>query len=233
LIRAAGEPVGAISIEDVPDRDWVTLSQGQRMPVRAGRFLVHGSHDRARMPRHRYVIEIDAARAFGTAHHASTRGCLLALDYLLKRRRPRVILDLGTGTGILAIAAARALRGGVHASDSDPIAVQIAASNTKKNGVGNFVRSLVAEGFAHPELRRFKPDLVLANLLEGVLLDLAPITAQHMHGGSAILSGLTNDQSRGIEARYRAFGFDLERRIVLDGWPTLLLNRRKISALRD
>jgi ribosomal protein L11 methyltransferase len=230
----AGEPVAPIRIEDVPHRDWVTLSQGQRAPVRTGRFLVHGSHDRSRVPRHRFAIEIDAARAFGTAHHASTRGCLLALDAMLKRRLPRIALDLGTGTGVLAIATAKALQRPVLASDNDPVAVTIAAENARKNGVRTFVRTLKAEGFAHPHLRRIRPDLVLANLLERALLELAPILARRLQGGgSAILSGLTNDQAPGIEARYRALGFTLEKRIVLDGWTTLLLIRRNTRALRD
>src|SRR5581483_8176034 len=113
---------GTLTIEPLAPADWVSLSQGKRGPVQAGRFLVHGSHDRARVPRRLLAIEIDAGQAFGTAHHASTRGCLIALDDLFKRERPAAILDLGTGTGILAIAAAKTLRRTVTASDSDPIA---------------------------------------------------------------------------------------------------------------
>lgn len=113
----------------------MTLSQGKRGKVEAGRFLVHGSHDRANVPRRLLAIEIDAGQAFGTAHHSSTRGCLLALDDQLKRRRPRIVVDIGTGTGILAIAAAKALRRRVMASDSDRVAVAIAADNARKNGV--------------------------------------------------------------------------------------------------
>src|ERR1700687_5750142 len=144
---ARGEGLGPLRIEQVADADWVTLSQGQRGAVQAGRFLVYGSHDRDRAKRRRLAIEIDAGQAFGTAHHASTRGCLIALDDALKRARPRCVLDMGTGTGVLAIAAAKMLRVPVLASDNDPLAVAIAADNARKNGVKPLVRVLKASGF--------------------------------------------------------------------------------------
>jgi ribosomal protein L11 methyltransferase len=231
---AGGQDLGPLRIEEIADADWVTLSQGQRGPVGAGRFLVHGSHDRGRVKRHRLAIEIDAGQAFGTAHHASTRGCLIALDDALKRDRPRSVVDIGTGTGILAIAAAKALKRPVLASDSDPLAVRIAGDNARNNGVKPFVRTLNASGFAHPSLRRMRADLVLANLLEGALHDLAPFMARRMRpGGDAILSGITQTQARGLEARYRAHGFGLKKRIILDGWTTLVITRRRGRSLRD
>jgi len=236
LIEMAGgnRNFGPLRIEEIADADWVTLSQGKRGPVRAGRFLVHGSHDRGRVKRHLLAIEIDAGQAFGTAHHASTRGCLIALDDALKRGHKRCILDVGTGTGILAIAAAKALKRRVLASDSDPLAVRIAGDNARNNGVGPLVRTIKASGFAHPSLRRMSADLVLANLLERALHDLAPAMARAVRpGGDAILSGLTQTQARGIEARYRAHGFGLKRRIVLDGWTTLVITRRRGRSLRD
>jgi ribosomal protein L11 methyltransferase len=235
LIEAAGgEGLGPLRIEDVADADWVTLSQGQRGAVRAGRFLVYGSHDRARVQPHRLAIEIDAGQAFGTAHHASTRGCLMALDDALKRDRPRCILDIGTGTGILAIAAAKGLLVPVLASDNDPLAVAIAADNARKNGVAPLVRTLKASGFDHPLLSRVKPNLVLVNLLERALHELAPAMSRNIaKGGTAILSGITQTQARGIEARYSAFGFSLEKRIILDGWTTLVITRRSGRVLRD
>jgi ribosomal protein L11 methyltransferase len=154
----------------------------------------------------------------------------LALDAELKRCIPRSILDLGTGTGVLAIATAKVLKRLVLASDSDPLAVSIAAGNARKNGVAPFLRVIEAEGFAHPSLRRIKADLVIANLLERALHDLAPAMANHIRpGGRALLSGLTQAQARGIEARYRAHGFAVERRIILDGWATLLLAHGKAS----
>jgi ribosomal protein L11 methyltransferase len=219
--------VGPLRIEALPPADWVRLSQGKRGKVEAGRFLVHGSHDRGNVPRRLLAIEIDAGRAFGTAHHASTRGCLLALDDLLKRRRPREIVDLGTGTGILAIAAARTLKGKVLASDSDPIAAETAVANARKNGVASLVCVVAAEGFAHRKLRHKKADLLFANLLERALHALARQSARHVApGGAAILSGLTVTQARAIEARTRAHGFALEKRIILDGWTTLVIVRR-------
>jgi ribosomal protein L11 methyltransferase len=235
ITQAAGDdPIGPLSIEDIAPEDWVSISQGKRGPVRAGRFFVHGRHDRDRAPRHRFVLEIDAGQAFGTAHHASTRGCLLALDALMKRRRPRSIADIGTGTGILAVAAANAFKREVLASDNDPVAVAIAAENARKNCAGTRLRAIEANGFAHPLLRRVRADLVLANLLERALYDLAPHFAQHVApGGTAILSGVTQDQARGIEARMRAHGFAMERRFILDGWTTLLMVHRKPRAMRD
>jgi len=231
---AEGDAVTPLSVEEMPNADWVTVSQGQRGPVRAGRFLVHGSHDRDSVPRNRFTIEIDADQAFGTAHHASTRGCLLALDALAKRGRPDLVLDLGTGTGILAIAAARAFDRPVVATDNDPVAVAIAKDNARKAGVAQQILALEAEGFAHGALRRLRPDLILANILAGPLYDLAPAMARSLQtGGFAILSGLTGDQAPALAARYRSQGFVVEKRIILDGWTTLILGRRSASVLSD
>jgi ribosomal protein L11 methyltransferase len=228
-----GAPHGALCIETLAPANWVTLSQGKRAPVQAGRFLVHGSHDRHRVPKHRLAIEIDAGQAFGTAHHASTRGCLIALDDLLKRERPRVIVDIGTGTGILAIAAAKALERKILASDADPIATAIAADNARKNHAGPLVRTRTAPGFANPCLRHISADLLLANLLERALYALAPQLSRRVKpGGTAILSGLTQTQARTIEARNSAFGFIVEKRVILDAWTTLVLrhcNGRKVG----
>jgi len=235
ILEAAGDaPVPQLRIAELANEDWVTVSQGQRGPVHAGRFVIHGSHDRAAMPRNRFVIEIDADQAFGTAHHATTRGCLLALDDLVKRGRPDLVLDLGTGTGILAIAAARAFDRPVVATDNDPLAVAIAQDNARKAGVAHQVLTLQAEGFAHTKLRRLKPDLILANILARPLYDLAPAMARHLQpGGVAVLSGLTESQVPAIEARYCGHGFVLEKRIILDGWGALVLGRRSARVLRD
>jgi ribosomal protein L11 methyltransferase len=231
---SAAEDLASLRIDELPPADWVTLSQEKRGPVEAARFLIHGSHDRARLARRCYAIEIDAGQAFGTAHHASTRGCLLALDDHLKRRRPRSVVDLGTGAGILAIAAAKTLRRQVTASDSDPLAVAIAGENARKNGVKPLVTSIKAQGFVHPRLRRCKVDLLLANLLERAHYNLAPAYASHLaQGGTAILSGLLETQARAIEARTRAHGFALKKRIILEGWTTLVITRRKARSGRD
>src|SRR5262249_48573306 len=157
-----------------------------------------------------------------------------ALDDVFKRSRPRSILDIGTGTGILAIAAAKALKRPALASDNDPLAVEIARDNARKNGAASLMQLLEATGFAHHKLRSAVADLVLANMLKRALYELAPMLARHIvPRGRAILSGLTSDQVRGTEARYRAHGFILEKRIILDGWATLVIVRSSAQALRD
>jgi ribosomal protein L11 methyltransferase len=216
--------LSSLRIAPVAETDWVRVSQGMRAPVRAGRFLIHGSH--SVVAHNRYSIEIDASTAFGTAHHASTRGCLLALEALLKRAHPVRIADIGTGSGVLAIAAAKALHIPVLASDNDPVAARIAADNARKNGVGGLVRVVEAEGLAHPLLRG-PFDLLLANLLLNPLLELAPAFACAVAGGEfCVLSGITEAQGACVEARFRAAGFALVWRILLDGWASLLMRRR-------
>ncbi|HKN41589.1 MAG TPA: 50S ribosomal protein L11 methyltransferase [Sphingomicrobium sp.] len=223
---ARGEDLGALRIEALAAKNWVAEAESLRGPVRAGRFLVHGRHDRGKVAAGRFTFEIDAGFAFGTAHHATTRGCLIALDRLLKRGRPRRVLDIGTGTGILAIAAANALDGPVLASDMDPVAVAVAAENARRNGVQSRVLVLKAEGLAHPALRRAKADLLFANLLLRPLLELAPAFARALGpGGVCVLSGILEPEARQVEARFRALGFRLDSRILLGGWTTLLLRR--------
>jgi ribosomal protein L11 methyltransferase len=220
------EDLAGLRIELLPDKNWVAEAERLRCPVRAGRFLVHGAHDRGKVPAGRFTLEIDAGLAFGTAHHATTRGCLIALDRLLKRRRPHCVLDVGTGTGILAIAAARALTRIVVASDMDQVAVAVTAENARKNGVRSRIRLVQAEGLAHPVLRRAQPDLLFVNLLLMPLLDLAPAFAGVLRpGGLCILSGILKTRARRVEARFRALGFTLDSRILLNEWTTLLLRR--------
>jgi len=234
ILRAAnGADIGTLNIAPLPDADWVTLSQGMRAPVRAGRFVVHGSHDRANVRRGRYAIEIDAGQAFGTAHHATTRGCLLAFDAVLKKRRPKRIVDVGTGTGVLAIAAAKALQRRVAASDNDPIAVATALDNARINGVAGQMRGVVAEGLRHRFRRGKAHDLIFANILARPLHQLAPSFRQAMAAnGLLILSGITADQAPSIAARYQSLGFILERRILLEGWATLIFCRRSSRKAR-
>jgi len=225
---AAGkEGLGALRIEPIAPTNWVAEAESLRGPVRAGRFLAHGRHDRGRVLAGRLTLKIDAGLAFGTAHHAATRGCLIALDRLSKRERPRYVLDIGTGTGILAIAAARALDARVVASDMDTIATAVASENARGNDVRSRVYVVQAEGLAHPLLRRAQADLLFANLLLRPLLDLAPAFARVLRpGGMCVVSGILDTQARQLEARFRAFGFKLDSRILLDGWTTLLLRRR-------
>lgn len=229
LIEAAAldARLGALRIEPLPQKNWVAEAESLRGPVRARRFLVHGRHDRGKVPAGRYTLEIDAGLAFGTAHHATTRGCLIALDRLAKRERPRRVLDIGTGTGILAIAAAKALNANVVASDMDPIAVSVAGENARTNGVQSRVILIEAKGLAHPALRRAKADLLFANILLSPLLDLAPAFARALRpGGICVLSGLLDAQARQVESRFRSLGFNLDSRILLERWTTLLLRRR-------
>jgi ribosomal protein L11 methyltransferase len=231
---AGGAGIGPLEIEALPPADWVSLSQGKRGKVAAGRFIVHGSHDRGQARHRLLAIEIDAGQAFGTAHHASTRGCLLALDDALKRRAPRQVVDIGTGTGVLAIAAAKALKRNVIASDNDKVAAATAADNARKNGVGSHLTVVTADGFGHPRLRRAKADLLFANLLERALYALAPQLRRHVEpGGVAVLSGLTETQARAIEARTRAHGFVLKKRIILEGWTTLVIARVNARRVPD
>jgi ribosomal protein L11 methyltransferase len=218
----------ALVIDTVAPRDWVAASLAGLKPVAAGRFLVHGAHDRARVPAHRIGIEIEAALAFGTGHHGTTRGCLLALDGWLKRRREKArILDIGTGTGVLAIAAAKALRTRAVASDIDPRAVAVAQANARANAAGTLVEVVHAAGLAARRLRARGPyDLVLANILLAPLRRLAgPIAQVLARDAHVILSGLLAAQAPAAVAAYRAQGLVLEARIPLDEWVTLVLAR--------
>jgi ribosomal protein L11 methyltransferase len=225
---AAGNAAAkALRFERVAAKDWVRESLAGLAPVSAGRFIVHGGHDRARIPFNRIGIEIEAALAFGTGHHGTTRGCLLALDWLCKSRPQRRILDLGTGSGVLAIAAARALRQPVLATDIDGSAVRAARANAALNRAGGFVEVIKADGVTAPKLRERSPyDLVFANILLRPLQRLAtPLTRLTAPGARVVLSGLLASQANAAIAAYR--GLALERRIDLDGWTTLVLVRHK------
>jgi ribosomal protein L11 methyltransferase len=225
---AAGKAAAkALRFERVAAKDWVRESLAGLAPVTAGRFIVHGAHDRARIPLNRIGIEIEAALAFGTGHHGTTRGCLLALDRLCKSLPRRRILDLGTGSGVLAIAAARAWRRPVLATDIDGDAVCAARANAALNRAGSFVEVIKADGVTAPKLRERAPyDLVLANILLRPLQRLAaPLTRLTAPGARVVLSGLLASQANAAIAAYR--GLALERRIDLDGWTTLVLVRRQ------
>src|SRR5262249_52438702 len=155
-------------------KDWVKASLDGLAPVEAGRFIVHGQHDRARVPINRIGIEIEAALAFGTGHHGTTRGCLLLLDAVLRARRPTRVLDLGTGTGVLAIAAAKALRRSILATDIDLRSALTARENARSNAAGPFVQAVHAPGFSSPQFKARAPfDLVMANILANPLRRLA------------------------------------------------------------
>lgn len=226
---AAGKAVAkALTVEKLAARDWIKESLEGLKPVSAGRFMVHGSHDRARVPQSAIGIEIEAAQAFGTGHHGTTRGCLIALDALTRRAKPRHILDLGTGTGVLAIAAAKALRTPVLATDIDWRSALSARENARMNGIGHLVETAHAAGLGAAVVRERAPfDLLMANILLGPLQRLsAPIARQLMPNATLILSGLLAKQKNAAVAAYRAQGLVLERSFVLDGWATLVMVAR-------
>jgi ribosomal protein L11 methyltransferase len=227
VATAAGPELAALlRFEAVATADWVAASLAGLTPVIAGRFVVHGAHDRARVAANRIGIEIEAALAFGTGHHGSTRGCLLAFDRLLKSRRPRRVLDIGTGTGVLAIAAARALRQRVLASDVDPQAVAVARANARVNRAGLWVEVVRADGLAHRRFRSGGCDLVFANILLGPLQRLArPIASVLAPHARVVLAGLLPEHANAALAAYRPQGVALERRLLVDGWVTLVLRR--------
>ena len=227
MLEGFGLNVASIAVEAIPDADWVSETQKALAPVRAGRFTVHGSHDRSRIVS-KGAIEIDAGRAFGTAHHGTTRGCLIALDRLSREIRPSAVLDLGTGSGVLAIAAAKAFahRPLIAAVDLDAIAIDVARENCRKNGAA-YIRLFVGDGATPAPAYEAAPfDVVMANILAKPLLKLAPRLRELTRvGGALILSGLLSGQAREILARYRSTGFRLIRRRDLEGWATLTFSR--------
>ncbi|HZY14467.1 MAG TPA: 50S ribosomal protein L11 methyltransferase [Beijerinckiaceae bacterium] len=226
-VAAGREVAQAITFDRVERADWISASLAGFDPVRAGRFLVIGSHARQAARPNDIVIEIEAALAFGTGHHGTTMGCLLALDRLGRRRRPRQVLDVGTGSGVLAIAAAKRWKRKVVASDIDPIAVVTARANATQNGAGPFVRPVRADGTKRLPLKGGY-DLILANILAGPLkrlaLELARVAAP---AGILVLSGLLERDVPGVLAVYRAHGFGLLRRELREGWATLMLCRHR------
>jgi ribosomal protein L11 methyltransferase len=214
-----------VTVEKLADADWLEMALSGLPPVRAGRFFIYGVHDRGRTPPSTVNLRIEAGAAFGTGHHGTTVGCLLAYDALLKARGFRRVLDVGTGTGVLAIAAARTGSQSVVASDIDPVSVRIARENARINRAGGrFVR---ADGLAHPAVRAEAPyDLVFANILARPLVWLATDIRKALKpGGIAILSGLLRSQARFVLAAYRSRGFRLQRRLGRDAWTTLVLQR--------
>jgi ribosomal protein L11 methyltransferase len=225
-LAAAGAGGRLLSVweECLPERDWLSENRRAFPPLRIGRFFVHGSHSRGRPPPGTIEIEIDAATAFGTGEHPSTRGCLLALDALARRRRYARPLDIGTGSGILAIAAAKRLHRRVLASDIDCGAVRVARHHARRNGLGGRVHLVCAVGYRSRAVRRGRYDLVLANILARPLASMArDLRGALLPGGVAVLAGLLRRQEPLVLAAHRAQELTLERRVSIEGWSTLIL----------
>jgi len=233
------KPAGDIAPEPVEQRDWVSESQRLLSPVEAGRFFVHGGHDAHRRRSYGCNLRVEAGQAFGSGHHATTRGCLLMLDRLARmppHRRPRRCLDLGCGSGVLAMAMARQFRRVTLASDIDPLAERVTRENARVNALplrrairrpGWGIAPLTAPGLRHAALRAGAPyDLIAANILAGPLIAMAGGIARAMApGGWLILAGLMTHQQRRVIAAYRARGVLPVDRLTSGDWPTLLLRR--------
>lgn len=230
LAAGAGGKLMHIVEERLAERDWLLENRRAFPPIRVGRFFVHGSHWRGPVPSGAIAIEIDAATAFGTGEHPTTRGCLLALDGLARRRRFRRPVDIGTGSGVLAIAAAKRLHRKVVAGDIDPGAVRVARHHARRNGLNEKVRVIRASGYRSRGLRRRDYDLVLANILARPLALLARDLKRALApGGVAVLAGLLLRQEAQVLRAHRAQGLALSRRIVIDGWATLILRSGRTS----
>ncbi|MGE4245890.1 MAG: 50S ribosomal protein L11 methyltransferase [Parvibaculaceae bacterium] len=220
-LAAAG--VEFLGFEPVPDVDWVALSLAGLAPVIAGRFIVHGGHDREKLRPGGVPIEIEAGMAFGTGHHGTTRACLLALDRLLKQRRPARVLDVGSGSGVLGIAAALAASARVRATDIDPEAVWVTAANARLNRVGALVEARLA---SPRDFLSGRYDLVFANVLAGPLIAMSlRLGGVLARGGTIVLSGILREQARSVAGAYLARGLTLKARIALGEWTTLVLER--------
>lgn len=216
-----------ISSETLPDIDWVSHTLAGLTPVRAGRVLVHGSHDRGKRRIGDIAIEIEAGLAFGTGHHGTTAGCLEMIQRIQRLERPRRALDLGTGSAVLAIALARLARIPVLATDIDPVATKVAKRNVELNEAAGLVECVTATGFNHPAFAAWRPfDLIVANILARPLMQLAPAMAQHvMPGGSLVLSGILDRQRRAVIAAYVGQRFRHVATIHREGWSTIHLKR--------
>jgi ribosomal protein L11 methyltransferase len=225
--RLGGEVDFTITPVD-PEVNWVAKSLEGLQPVEAGGVYVYGSHDPAPAAGGPIPIRIDAAQAFGTGHHETTTGCLEAIEMLLKRRRVGAMLDVGTGTGILAIALAKRTHLPVVASDIDPIATRTAAENAEANGVGRLIRPVTAAGLHHRAISMHGPyDLIVANILAQPLVALAPaIGRAAVHGANVVLSGLLATQAARVGNAYRRQGMVLRRKLIRGEWATLILERR-------
>lgn len=216
------------TVSELPETDWVAHVRRELSPVEAGRFFVYGSHDADKVPADAEPLLIEAAMAFGTGHHGTTLGCLRALDRLATQGFVgKNVVDIGCGTAVLAMAAARIWPETVLASDIDEVAVEVAQANVTANDLVGRVTCVEAAGFDHPALAQAAPfDLVFANILKGPLIALAPDMAQALQpGGYAILSGILNEQADNVVEVYARSGINLVHRESIVDWTTLTLQR--------
>ncbi|TAV99710.1 50S ribosomal protein L11 methyltransferase [Rhizobium ruizarguesonis] len=223
----ASFPDARLEREVIPEIDWVVKSLEGLKPVRAGRFLVHGSHDRDKIRPGDIAIEIDAGQAFGTGHHGTTAGCLEVIDAVVRSRPVRNALDLGTGSGVLAIAVRKLRNIPVLATDIDPIATKVAAENVRRNGIASGIVTRTAPGFHSMAFSEHGPfDLIIANILARPLIRMAPKLATHLApGGSVILSGILAGQRWKVIAAYSGARLRHVRTIWRNGWVTIHLDR--------
>lgn len=226
-VLAAAYGAKPFAVSEVPDQDWVAKVRRELTPVEAGRFFVYGSHDADKLPPEAEPLLIEAAMAFGTGHHGTTQGCLLALDHLANDGFVgKSVADIGCGTAVLAMAAARIWPGVILASDIDEVAVEVAEANVAANGLQGRVTCLEAMGFDHEALKSTGFDLIFANILKGPLIDLAPeMTQRLVSGGYAILSGILNEQADEVVAVYAGLGNNLVKRTEIGEWTTLILQK--------
>lgn len=227
-LLAAAHGATPFVISELPETDWVAHVKRELRPVVAGRFFVYGSHDADKVPADSVPLLIEAAMAFGTGHHGTTLGCLTALDALERAGvRAHKVADIGCGTAVLAMAAAKLWPETVLASDIDPVAVDTAAANVKANGLEGRVTCVEAAGFAHPDLLAGAPyDLIFANILKAPLISLAPDMGRYCApGGHVILSGILNEQADEVAAAYEAQGFTPASRKEYGDWTTLVMQR--------
>jgi ribosomal protein L11 methyltransferase len=227
-LLAAAFGAATFAVSELPETDWVAHVRRELAPVRAGRFFVYGSHDADKLPADAVPLLIEAAMAFGTGHHGTTLGCLKALDGLISDGfTAERVADIGCGTAVLAMAAARVWDGTFVASDIDPVAVEVALANLAANDMTGAVDCVEAAGFDHAALHGAAPyDLIFANILKGPLVALAPDLAAHLRpGGRAILSGILHDQADDVVTVYARSGINEASRTMIGDWTTLLLEK--------
>ncbi len=217
-------------VSELQETGWVEKAQRHLAPVVSGRFFVHGRHDADKIPAGMIPLAIEAALAFGTGHHGTTRGCLQAIEMLAESGRVAGrVIDIGCGTAILAMAVARISDARIVASDVDQVAVETALANVASNGLSDRIRVVHGTGFRHPEVRASSPyDLLLANLLETPLVQMADDFATHCTpGGFVVLSGVLDRRRHTVAGRFRAAGFRVYETIVLGEWATMVVRRRR------